>query len=43
MEFEFDLNKSATNKAKHGIDFIEAQKLWTDVNFTEIPVRTTNR
>jgi hypothetical protein len=27
MKFEFDAKKSATNKTKHGIDFIEAQKL----------------
>ncbi|MCC5604944.1 BrnT family toxin [Nostoc favosum] len=42
MEFEFDHNKSAINKIKHGIDFIEAQKLWTDANFIEIPARTTD-
>ncbi|AFZ59242.1 BrnT family toxin [Anabaena cylindrica FACHB-243] len=40
MEFEFDSNKSAINKTKHGIDFIEAQKLWTDVNRIEISART---
>ena len=28
MRFEYDPNKSATNKAKHGIDFDEAQELW---------------
>jgi uncharacterized DUF497 family protein len=28
VEFEFDPLKSAINKAKHGIDFIEAQVLW---------------
>ena len=28
MEFEFDPQKSAINKTKHGIDFIEAQALW---------------
>ena len=28
MEFEFDPDKSEKNKAKHGIDFIEAQALW---------------
>ena len=28
MDFEFDLQKSETNKAKHGIDFVEAQALW---------------
>jgi uncharacterized protein len=28
VDFEFDLQKSESNKAKHGIDFIEAQPLW---------------
>jgi uncharacterized DUF497 family protein len=28
VEFEFDPLKSVINKAKHGIDFIEAQVLW---------------
>lgn len=28
--FEFDEEKSAANKTKHGIDFVEAQKLWLD-------------
>jgi uncharacterized DUF497 family protein len=28
MRFEFDPRKSANNKLKHGIDFIEAQSLW---------------
>jgi uncharacterized protein len=28
VEFEFDPQKSAINKAKHGIDFIEARALW---------------
>jgi uncharacterized DUF497 family protein len=30
MEFEFDPVKSASNKDKHGIDFVEAQALWLD-------------
>jgi uncharacterized protein len=30
MRFEFDPEKSVSNHAKHGIDFIEAQKLWND-------------
>jgi uncharacterized protein len=30
MEFEFDPAKSDVNKAKHGIDFVEAQSLWYD-------------
>jgi uncharacterized DUF497 family protein len=28
MPFEFDLRKSASNKIKHGIDFVEAQAIW---------------
>ena len=28
MDFEFDPDKSASNKLKHGIDFMEAQDLW---------------
>ncbi len=28
MELEFDAAKSQANRAKHGIDFIEAQQLW---------------
>lgn len=30
MEFEFDEAKSKSNLAKHGIDFVEAQQLWSD-------------
>lgn len=30
MEFEYDPQKSKSNKAKHGIDFEEAQSLWAD-------------
>jgi uncharacterized DUF497 family protein len=40
MECEFDTNKSATNKRKHGIDFVEAQALWDDADLIEIPART---
>ena len=39
MEFEFDPAKSAANKAKHGIDFEEAQALWQDLRRLEIPAR----
>jgi len=28
VDFEFDPRKSELNKAKHGIDFVEAQDLW---------------
>ena len=40
MEFEFDKRKSQINKKKHGIDFIEAQALWRDINRIEIPAKT---
>ena len=40
MEYEFDEPKSKTNKTKHGIDFVEAQMLWQDVDLLEIPART---
>ena len=30
MDFEFDEVKSAANKEKHGIDFLQAQLLWED-------------
>jgi len=41
MTFEYDPQKSHTNKQKHGIDFEEAQLLWLDYNRSEIPARTT--
>ncbi len=37
MGFVFDTNKSIRNLEKHGIDFFEAQQLWTDQNLIEIP------
>jgi uncharacterized DUF497 family protein len=36
VEFEFDPKKSQTNKAKHGINFQEAQGLWNDQAGIEI-------
>ena len=39
MEFEFDPQKSKKNKEKHGIDFVEAQKLWEDPYRIEIPAK----
>ena len=41
MEFEFDPDKSAANKAKHGINFVEAQALWSDEARVEAPARET--
>ena len=40
MEYEFDEAKSAANKAKHGLDFSEAQKLWQDADAVEIPAKS---
>ena len=40
MDFAFDPAKSAANRAKHGIDFSEAQRLWDDPHLVEIPART---
>lgn len=42
MEFEFDESKSLANMKKHGIDFIEAQRLWLDSMLVEIPARTVD-
>lgn len=42
MEFEFDPKKSESNKQKHGIDFYEAQELWDDPDFIEIPAKTSD-
>ena len=38
--FEFDAQKSETNRTKHGIDFVEAQGLWNDPMLLEIPAKT---
>ena len=40
MEFEFDPQKSKSNKAKHGIDFEEAQELWNDPDCIGFPARS---
>jgi uncharacterized DUF497 family protein len=40
MPFEFDPAKSNANQAKHGIDFVEAQEIWTDPDRLEIPARS---
>lgn len=42
MEFEYDVDKSASNQRKHGIDFEEAQRLWDDPDVVEIPAKTTD-
>lgn len=38
--FEFDKAKSASNRAKHGIDFVQAQALWDDPGLVEVQART---
>ena len=42
MKFEFDINKSKTNKIEHKIDFVEAQEMWEDSNLVEIPAKTAD-
>jgi len=42
VPFEFDERKSAANKAKHGIDFVEAQALWLDEDLLRIAARTVD-
>ena len=38
--FEFDPAKSAANREKHGIDFEEAQAVWSDPRRLEVPAGT---
>ncbi len=38
--FEFDDRKSQANLSKHGINFMDAQLLWSDPGLLEIPVKT---
>ena len=42
MQFVFDPVKSASNRAKHGIDFEAAQAIWRDPFMLEAAVRTTD-
>jgi len=42
MGFEYDAEKSAENEQKHGVDFEEAQTLWSDPELLEIPARVTD-
>ena len=42
MIFEYDQDKSESNKFKHGIDFEQAKLLWKDDNLLEIPAKTTS-
>jgi hypothetical protein len=38
--FEFDEAKSLANRVKHGIDFVEAQRLWRDDRLLEVDARS---
>ncbi len=40
MDFEYDERKSLSNLQKHGIDFDNAQALWSDPDLLEIQART---
>ena len=40
MTFEYDPLKSQTNLEKHGIDFENAQAIWDDPDYLEIPAKT---
>ena len=40
MDFEYDERKSVSNLQKHGIDFNDAQALWSDPDLLEIQART---
>ena len=40
MRFEYDPDKSRSNKEKHGIDFQAAQALWSNLDLIEIRART---
>ncbi len=40
MKFEFDEDKSRSNKLKHGVDFHEIQILWDDLDVLEIPAKS---
>jgi uncharacterized DUF497 family protein len=39
VDFEFDPQKNALNKASHGIDFATAKELWNDPNALIVPSR----
>ncbi len=39
MKFEFDKDKSISNKEKHGIDFNQAKEIWEDPDRIIIPAK----
>ena len=42
MNFEYDPRKSLSNYEKHGIDFDQAQAIWNDEAYIEIPAKTSD-
>ena len=38
MLFEYDINKSVSNKQKHGLDFESIKALWEDTSLVELDV-----
>jgi uncharacterized DUF497 family protein len=39
MIFEYDKQKSSSNKLKHGVDFEEIQEVWKDERQVHVPAR----
>ncbi len=39
-DFEYDDDKSQANLEKHGIDFLDAQALWSDPDLLEIRAKS---
>jgi len=42
MPFEYDPEKSQSNREKHGIHFEKAQEIWDDPDYLEIPAQTSD-
>jgi uncharacterized protein len=42
LAFEFDEAKSRANREKHGVDFVQAQAIWSDPDLIEIPAVTVD-
>jgi len=42
MKYEYDNNKSLSNKQKHGIDFEDVKLLWSDDRMIEITTSYEN-
>jgi len=42
MNFEFNPDKSRINQEKHGISFQQAQLLWDDPDYIEIPLKMSD-